>query len=379
MSIENPRYVRYGWQPFSRANLVNGDKLPATTFKISVSETPVKEEGIDVGISAPYVGMADGRVIRAGGCNFPTNPMAPGSQKKFYQGIYALTTTPDGEITTESIGLLPFPMAYGAGVSVPEGLLLIGGTTPAEALSTVFLLNVNEEGKSVLKQLPSLPYSVDNMAAAYLDGKVYVAGGSVAGKPSNKLFALDLGKTEKGWEQLPSFPGNPRVQPVLAGSKDAKGNPTLYMWGGFAGKGEGRDASLNTDGLAYNPAKKKWSEIAGPVNKNGESVSTGGGTASTLPDGKIVVTGGVNKDIFLSALQNQAPDYLSHPIEWYRFNDLILVYDPKTNVWTITDQTPEAARAGAGAVVTPEGEILLIGGELKPRIRTEDILRIAVK
>lgn len=31
--VKNPRYVRYGWQPFTRANLVNGVGLPASTFR----------------------------------------------------------------------------------------------------------------------------------------------------------------------------------------------------------------------------------------------------------------------------------------------------------------------------------------------------------
>lgn len=31
--VKNPRYIRYGWQPFTRANLVNGDGLPASTFR----------------------------------------------------------------------------------------------------------------------------------------------------------------------------------------------------------------------------------------------------------------------------------------------------------------------------------------------------------
>ncbi|WP_455963010.1 hypothetical protein [Bacteroides bouchesdurhonensis] len=30
--FEKPRYVRYGWQPFTRANLVNQASLPASTF-----------------------------------------------------------------------------------------------------------------------------------------------------------------------------------------------------------------------------------------------------------------------------------------------------------------------------------------------------------
>lgn len=32
-TIKHPRYVRYAWQPFTRANLVNGDQLPASTFR----------------------------------------------------------------------------------------------------------------------------------------------------------------------------------------------------------------------------------------------------------------------------------------------------------------------------------------------------------
>ena len=32
-TIKHPRYVRYAWQPFTRANLVNADQLPASTFR----------------------------------------------------------------------------------------------------------------------------------------------------------------------------------------------------------------------------------------------------------------------------------------------------------------------------------------------------------
>ncbi len=39
--VENPQVVRYGWQPFTRANLVNGAGLPASTFR---SDTKRKGE-----------------------------------------------------------------------------------------------------------------------------------------------------------------------------------------------------------------------------------------------------------------------------------------------------------------------------------------------
>lgn len=32
-AVKYPRFVRYGWQPFTRANLVNGEGLPASTFQ----------------------------------------------------------------------------------------------------------------------------------------------------------------------------------------------------------------------------------------------------------------------------------------------------------------------------------------------------------
>lgn len=40
--VKHPRYVRYGWQPFTRANLVNRDGLPASTF--SCRALPMKNK-----------------------------------------------------------------------------------------------------------------------------------------------------------------------------------------------------------------------------------------------------------------------------------------------------------------------------------------------
>lgn len=39
-AVTEPAEVRYAWQPFTRANLVNGFGLPASTFKIKVSKRP---------------------------------------------------------------------------------------------------------------------------------------------------------------------------------------------------------------------------------------------------------------------------------------------------------------------------------------------------
>ena len=34
-AVKHPMRARYGWQPFTRANLVNSEKLPSSTFEIA--------------------------------------------------------------------------------------------------------------------------------------------------------------------------------------------------------------------------------------------------------------------------------------------------------------------------------------------------------
>ena len=38
--VQHPMRARYGWQPFTRANLVNSAELPASTFEIKVKDCP---------------------------------------------------------------------------------------------------------------------------------------------------------------------------------------------------------------------------------------------------------------------------------------------------------------------------------------------------
>lgn len=370
MNTLAPKYVRYGWQPFTRANLINAAGLPASTFKIEAADAFEPEEGIDAGVSAEFAGIIDGMLITAGGCNFPGNPMAQGAQKKFYSGIYAINqanAATNGD--WEKIGMLPQALAYGVYATTPKGIVLAGGTTASGAQKDAMLLTL-DNGLACISPLPSLPGTIDNAYACAIGNKVYVAGGNYNGAPSNTLLCLDLDNTAAGWTTLPSFPGNPRVQPVMAPGKNAKGQYCLYMFGGFAGKSADRDASLDTDGYEYNPATNKWTHIDGPADENGDALSTGGGVAALLPDGEIMVTGGVNKDIFLGALRNQPADYLSHPEEWYRFNSRVLLFNPAKRSWKIACTDPQMARAGAAIAVGADGTAYVMGGELKPRIRT---------
>lgn len=352
MDMKNPCLVRYAWQPFTRANLVSDAGLPASTFKSEISRISPSdiEEGYERGISAPFFGVWDGRLILGGGANFPCdNPLAPGAEKKTYAGIYAAEP---GDMDWSRVGTLPEAMAYGASATTAAGLVFVAPN------GKVYLYD------GEIEEVAGLPMKIDNAAAAAIGNVVYIAGGNVDGKPSKALYAFDL--TSKSVKKLKPMPGNPRVQPVMAAS-----GGKLYLWGGFAGKHDGKDATLEVDGLCYDPAKNKWAPLPAPTG----GLSLGGGAAVTLPDGRIAAAGGVNKDVFLAALQNQAPDYLMHPVDWYRFNPDVLIYNPDSGEWSVAATTPDAARAGA-ALFSADGALYLYGGELKPRIRTSETLKI---
>jgi len=326
------------------------------------------------GVSALYAGVLDGQLVMAGGCNFPHVPVADGGKKVFYDGIYVAPLTEGTTLQWKQVGQLTEASAYGVTVATDEGLICVGGNTDTRSLSDVYFLSLKEEVIQ-MDSLPSLPVTIDNMAGALLDNVLYIVGGNVNGVPSSSVYSLNLSRLEEGWKEEVSVPGNPRVQPVCA----AQGGK-LYVWGGFSTAGEGREATLSVDGYAYTPSTKEWKQVATPVDESGTAVSLGGGVALPMGEDAVFCAGGVNKDIFLQALQgiHKGKEYLTRPVEWYQFNRKLMKYDTKTDQWTVLGDYEQGARAGA-AMVSDGSSYYIINGELKPGIRTKDINRINLK
>lgn len=353
----SPLQARYAWQPFTRANLINGDGLPASTFSIMIEQPQTApEEGVDFGLSGCAGGFVGGEAIIAGGCNFPVNSLAPDSRKHFYKGIYRID-----ERGIERRASLPDALAYAASATVDAGVVIAGGVTPEGPSNRVWLITP----EFTVLPLPELSLPVDNASAAAVGSKVYVVGGNVNGVPSNDIFMLDIDRVDKGWTPLRPFPGNPRTQPAVAAS-----NGKIYVFGGFAA---GDNPTLETGTLVYDPVRNRWKELPAPP----ADTSLGGGAAATMPDGRIVVAGGVNADIFLAALQATPANYLSHNPDWYRFNAKVMIFDPQNNSWTTIDGY-DTARAGATLFPLDQNHLMLYGGEIKPRIRTPGITLITL-
>jgi cyclically-permuted mutatrotase family protein len=333
---------------------------------------PTEEQGFDKGVSACYCGVINGNLYIAGGCNFPDKPVAEGGKKRFYKAIYAAKLNAEGNrLEWKTVGQMPQPAAYGVSVTYENSLIFVGGNNETGGLTTAIRLRPTATGMQQ-EALPSLPHALDNMAGAVVGHILYVVGGNCEGVATQKVWSLDLKNTAKeGWKEELSIPGIARVQPIAA----ALAGDLLGVWGGFAPKTDSKAAQLAMNGASYNAGCGTWTALPVPTDALGEEVFTGGSTAIATPQKGVVVVGGVNKDVFLAAINKLPEGYLLHEPEWYRFNNRVLCY--RDGTWTQLLQHPSVARAGC-VLAYWDGWVYIVGGELKPGIRTPEIVRFRV-
>ena len=153
-------------------------------------DLPGMADTASLGVSAPFVGISNGMLLVAGGCNFPDKPVTEGGAKRYYSDIFALDLS-DKNAQWQKAGNLPLPVAYGASVTTPEGIVCIGGNNSTDFLADVYLLSMSRsDEKAHICKLDTLPVSMDNLSAAYIDHTIYVAGGNENGKPGHSFYSM---------------------------------------------------------------------------------------------------------------------------------------------------------------------------------------------
>ncbi len=221
------------------------------------------------GVAGVLAGMQDEVLIAAGGANFPDLPPWEGGVKKTYDEIFVLLP---GATAWQAAGRLPEPRGYAAVVSVPGGVLVIGGENAAGIFRDSLLLRWDGR-QVVVHQAPALPAPRANPVAVCLDDKVYLAGGYEPGPPrasTRDFLCLDLANSAAGWQRLPSWPGPARAQGVMAALGGA-----IYLASGLelGAEADGKPrTNFLTDACRYTPggAWEKlpdlpWSALAAPT------------------------------------------------------------------------------------------------------------------
>lgn len=319
------------------------------------------------GVSAPFAGFVGDWLVVGGGCNFPDVPATEGGKKVYYNQCYALNTKADS-LEWKPIVDLPLPVAYGCAVETPQGLVCLGGNNSDSNFTRAFRIQKGSGTSDfVIQSLPSLPEAIDNASATLLDGCVYITGGNQQQR-QNSLYRLDL-KKGVAWEKMASFPGPARVQPVLVND----GN-SLYLIGGFQAPEGKKESILSQDVLQYIPQSDTWNYLSIlPREATGEKRCLVGGSG-TQNSKYLILTGGVNYTLFKRAIEwKVGKDYLTHEPAWYQFNDDVLCFDFKRQVWTVYPDVPGMARAG-GVLLYHHSYLYMVCGEVKPGIRTSKIM-----
>ena len=368
-------------------------KEQSLKIDITTLTTQGLQGDLQKGVSASYAALIDDNLLVAGGCNFPDKLGFEGGKKVFYDEILLFNKTQN---QWQTIGKLPEAAAYGVSVAIPDGYLWIGGQTATNSLANCYKVQYSKEKALTLNSFPALPEPLDNFSGASVGSKVFVAGGNASGKASNKVFYINTA-TDKEWKQLPDFPGDARVQPVLAAIE--KDNDTLlYVLGGFFGGDATKTPTMGEKVLAFSLKQQQWHEVALQENPNKEIFSLTGATALAIDNRYIACFGGVNHSLFINTItdlyhlgkdtsltddqrKQKNYDYMSHymtqPIEYYKFNQECYLFDTHTKQWSVLNTQPDFARAGATLVGTPS-EFYLIQGELKPGVRSPKTYKLKI-
>ena len=306
------------------------------------------------GYAGSYAGVHAGALLVAGGANFPEKPLWEGGPKRWTDRVFVLRSESG---PWEEAAPLPKPLGYGAAASLPEGVLLIGGSNADGALSDCYLLSCNDSAV-VCRPLAPLPVTLTGHAAAVLGGRVYVLGGSLASgeqDAESRMWIYD--PAADAWSEGEALPGRGRFLHQMA----AVGN-TLYVLGGIGLKPgeEGRMLrDMLTEAWSYTEAEG-WKRVADLPR-----FCAAAPTPAPALGGKIYLLGGDDATVKVYTPQN-------HP----GFHSASLCYDPAADVWA------EAGEVAAARAVLPcamwEGKAVIVNGEQRPGKRSNEVWSICL-
>jgi N-acetylneuraminic acid mutarotase len=303
-------------------------------------------------LAGHFTGVCNGDLLVAGGSYFDTPPW-DGGKKQWVDTVYVL---PNGGAEWRLVGRLPNPVASGAAVSTPLGMICIAGQTPdgysAQCLRLQWL-----NGDLKISYLPELPQAVSMLSAACDGEQVYVAGGQAspsATSASNSFFELSLADGAQQWRSLPDLPLSGRVLPVLV----CVGEQVYLMSGAALTGTPGGPVSRSflTDVHVY--SKSTGWKASAPLPQAVQAA------AGIFWKGRVLVIGG--NDGSLADREFELRE--RHP----GFSRTVFAYDQSIGRWTQAGSMPISLVTSA-AVALGE-EFVIAGGEDRPAHRSAVVL-----
>jgi len=327
------------------------------------------------GLGGPLVGITGGQLVVAGGANFP---VAPGEDlwsatKIWHSAVYRypIGAIDDGDRGEWSpLPPMEAPLGYSAVVSTRHGIACLGGERAEGPVAEAFLLRWNEESGRLLRiPLPDLPGPMAFGSAAAIGDAIYLAGGlerSSLDSALRNFWRLDLSPLDRDeapqWEELPPWPGPARGFNLTVAQRCA-GELRIYVV-------SGRRQRPGTEGLAglevlpdvyeFHPSTGTWRERAPmprPLNA---------GTGGALGERHLVVLSG-DDGTLVTQIETLKDGHPGFPREAWAYNT-------EADAWSRAGETP--ANQATTPAVAHEDSLILVSGELRPRVRAREAWRI---
>ena len=312
--------------------------------------------------------LSNGTVIAAGGASMAGSGDALSSAELY---------DPSSESWT-AIGTMMGARAYHTATLLPDGTVLVaGGTTSSgsgDALASAELYDpISESWTAIGTMMRARAY---HTATLLPDGTVLVAGGTTSGVVQASAELYDPGTGS--WTATKNMVG------VRSGHTATllPDGTVLVAGGSSSATASGTVASAEL----YDPSSGSWTATGTMVE------ARSGHTATLLPDGTVLVAGGIMSSYLPSpvasaelydpsseswtATGNMDADRAFHTATLLPDGKVLVagafstgidalvsaeLYDPSTGEWTVTGDM-DGARAGHTATLLPDGEALLAGG-----------------
>ncbi len=353
----------------------NSKKINNLNQSVVFDSKTLKDSQFHEGLAGTYFGKHGKYFILAGGSYFPAEKPWQGGKKQFSKTVFVFETSADNKFSLVYQGEdLPEALAEGAFVSLPEGLLCLGGQTPDGVSSKVFLLSFNN-GKVQIKNYPNLPIPVKSAAATAIEKEVYLVGGQLAnGSSSNQFLKLN---SKNLWESLISYPKN--VSGATAVAQQDGEEISVYVFGGRS-RNNAEITSFYSDVYQYKPSKKQWIAKQNIKSSNGNqplAVSS----ATKVGASSVLFFGG---DTGLTFNQvEKAINAENHELRnelWQNhkgFEQEILVYNTITDEWFTLAKAEHPVAVASTYFDAENQEVYIAGGEQKPGIRSPFITKLS--
>ncbi|MDI6032988.1 kelch repeat-containing protein [Flavobacterium sp. LB2P84] len=346
---------------------------------------------ISLGFAGAINGINNDVLIVSGGANFQDKMPWEGGKKHYSKEIHVLQKCDNTYVWNKKVSsTLPEPIAYCGSTSTDLGVVYVGGENENGLSNKAFILKWNASKNEIdTKPLPNFPVAITNIGLTHIGNVVYAIGGDEATKSSDLFLSIDLNSNNPEWKTLPKLP-IALANSVAVVQKDKDGT-TIYVIGGRTKTTSGISDLHNTT-FVFNIKKQIWESRANISDgKNTTNFSAGAGVP--VGNHSIVIVGGDNGETF-----HKIETYLSQiaqtdsPQEKAKlaaeknllntnhdgFYKGILVYDTRMDSWSTIGELPFLAHVTTTATLWND-EIVLSNGEIKPGIRTPDVMLGTIK